>query len=66
MFGTKSSAITGTTFVAWRSGHTSDGKCSPQSHSGRSEMLRSVLPLRHDDPPTALTSTSERTFSRCS
>ena len=40
--GTKSSNITGRTRVACRTGHTSLGKCSPQSHNGRSPMLRSV------------------------
>ena len=64
--GNRSSATTGNTRVAWRSGHTSPGKCSPQSHSGRSVMLRSVFPLRHDEPPMEFTSTRLRTRARWS
>ena len=65
MLGTKSSAITGTTRVAWRTGHTSVGKCRPQSHSGRSAMLRKrVARCFHAEPPTEFTSTSERTWRR--
>ena len=49
---------------SWRSGRTSAGKWRPQSHSGRSVMLRNVRPLRHDEPPMELTSTRLRTRER--